>query len=52
MDIINIIAVLVTLAAVLSYINHRLLKLSTTIGLMLLTLVVVAAAADASYFGC
>lgn len=38
MDMIELIAVLVTLAAVLGYINHRWLKLPTTIGLMLLTL--------------
>ena len=39
MDIIEIIATLVTLAALLSYINHRFLKLPSSIGLMLLALV-------------
>jgi len=35
MDIFSIIAILITLSAVLSYINYRYLKLPTTIGLML-----------------
>ena len=38
MEPIETFAILITLAAVLSYINHRLLKLPRTIGLMLLTL--------------
>ena len=38
METFELIAILITLAAVLSYINHRLLKLPRTIGLMLLTL--------------
>lgn len=38
MSIINIIALLTTLAAIFSYVNHRFIKLPTTIGLMLITL--------------
>lgn len=38
MSLINIIALLTTLAAIFSYINHRFIKLPTTIGLMLITL--------------
>lgn len=38
MELFNVIAVLVTLAAVFSYINHRFLRLPTTIGLMLISL--------------
>ncbi|WP_089936923.1 cation:proton antiporter [Candidatus Entotheonella palauensis] len=38
MSLINIIALLTTLAAIFSYVNHRLIKLPTTIGLMLITL--------------
>ncbi len=38
MSLFEIVAMLITLAAVLSYINHRLFKLPTTIGLMFLTL--------------
>lgn len=39
MSILNISAILVTLAAILSYINYRFIKLPTTIGLMLISLV-------------
>ncbi len=38
MSVLNIIAVLITLAAVFSYINHRFIRLPTTIGLMLIAL--------------
>ncbi len=38
MSIINIIALLTTLAAIFSYVNHCFIKLPTTIGLMLITL--------------
>lgn len=38
MDVFQIIAVLVTLTAVFSYLNHRVLKLPTTIGLMLIAM--------------
>ncbi len=38
MSLINIIALLTTLAAIFSYVNHRFIKLPTTIGLMLITL--------------
>jgi CPA1 family monovalent cation:H+ antiporter len=39
MDILNIAAILITIAAVFSYINYRFIKLPTTIGLMLIGLV-------------
>ena len=39
MNIFNIIAVLITLSAIFSYVNYRYIKLPTTIGLMLFTLV-------------
>lgn len=39
MDIIQIIAILVTLTALLSYVNHRWLKMPVTIALMLMSLV-------------
>lgn len=38
MDILNIIALLLTLAAVFSYVNYRFIKLPTTIGIMLISL--------------
>ena len=38
MDFFNIIAILVTLAGLLSYFNHRFLKIPTTIGLMLVAM--------------
>jgi monovalent cation:H+ antiporter, CPA1 family len=38
MHLFNIIAILITLAALLSYVNHRYLRLPTTIGLMLISL--------------
>jgi CPA1 family monovalent cation:H+ antiporter len=37
-SLINIIALLITLAAIFSYLNYRFIKLPTTIGLMLITL--------------
>jgi CPA1 family monovalent cation:H+ antiporter len=40
MKLFNILAVLVTLAAVFSYLNHRYIGLPTTIGLMLISLLV------------
>lgn len=40
MDILNIAAILITVSAIFSYINHRFIKLPTTIGLMLIALVV------------
>jgi CPA1 family monovalent cation:H+ antiporter len=40
MQILNIVALLVTIAAVFSYINHRVIRLPTTIGLMSLSLVI------------
>lgn len=39
MDILNTIALLLTLAAVFSYLNYRFIKLPTTIGIMLISLV-------------
>lgn len=38
MDVLEITAVLITLTAVFSYLNHRVLKLPTTIGLMLIAM--------------
>ncbi|HVT42850.1 MAG TPA: sodium:proton antiporter [Thermoanaerobaculia bacterium] len=38
MSIVNIIAILVTLAAVFSYVNHRFIRLPVTIGVMLIAL--------------
>lgn len=40
MKFINILAVLLSLSAVLSYLNHRFLRLPTTIGLMVIALVI------------
>lgn len=39
MELFNILAVLITLSAVFGYVNHRFIKLPTTIGLMLISLV-------------
>ena len=39
MSLVNIIAVLLTLAAIFSYLNHRFIKLPVTIGVMLIALV-------------
>jgi len=38
MDILNTAAILITLAAIFSYLNHRFLKIPTTIGIMLISL--------------
>lgn len=38
MSIINTIAILISLAAIFSYINHRYLKIPTTIGLLAIAL--------------
>lgn len=38
MDILNTAAILITLAALFSYLNHRFLKIPTTIGIMLISL--------------
>ncbi len=40
MDILNIAAILITLAALFSYLNYRFLKIPTTIGIMLITLLI------------
>ena len=39
MDILNTAAILITLAALFSYFNHRFLKIPTTIGIMLISLI-------------
>ncbi len=39
MDILNTAAILITLAAIFSYLNHRFLKIPTTIGIMLISLI-------------
>ncbi|MBA4148950.1 MAG: sodium:proton antiporter [Verrucomicrobia bacterium] len=51
MDVFGIIAVLLTLAAVFSYINYRFLKLPTTIGLMVIALVMSLGLIIGSEFG-
>ena len=40
MKLFNILAVLITLSAVFSYINHRFIRLPTTIGIMVIALLV------------
>ncbi|MEE9518148.1 MAG: sodium:proton antiporter [Candidatus Adiutricales bacterium] len=40
MEIFTVISILITLSALFSYINHRFLKMPTTIGLMLMSIVV------------
>lgn len=42
MDILNTLAILITLAAVFSYLNYRYIKLPTTIGIMLIALFISA----------
>ncbi len=42
MDILNILSILITLAALFAYINYRYIKLPTTIGIMLISLVISA----------
>jgi CPA1 family monovalent cation:H+ antiporter len=39
MDLFNIISILITLSALLAYVNHRFVRLPTTIGLMLISIV-------------
>ena len=51
MKILNLAASLVTLAAVFSYINHRYIRLPTTIGLMLIALVMSMSLLVMGYFG-
>jgi len=51
MEVLNAAAVLVSLAALFAYLNHRLLGLPTTIGLMLIALLVSLAAMILAHFG-
>lgn len=51
MTLLNIMAVLVTLAALFSYVNHRFIGLPTTIGLMLIALVMSLALLAAGELG-
>lgn len=51
MEILNLAAILVTLAAVFSYINHRYIRLPNTIGIMLIALVMSLALIIMGYFG-
>ena len=51
MKILNLAAILVTLAAVFSYINHRYIRLPNTIGLMLIALVMSMALIIMGHFG-
>ncbi|MFQ5470606.1 MAG: cation:proton antiporter [Gammaproteobacteria bacterium] len=51
MSILNIFAILITLSAIFSYINHRFIKLPTTIGLMLIALVISLATILLDQFG-
>ncbi len=51
MTIFQIIAILVTLAATFSYLNYRLLKLPTTIGLMLISLTFSLILMSLDFFG-
>ncbi len=51
MDILNIAAILITIAAVFSYINYRFIKLPTTIGLMLIGLVFSLLLLGLNHFG-
>jgi len=51
MNILNLAAILVTLAAVFSYINHRYIRLPNTIGLMLIALVMSMSLLMMGYFG-
>ncbi len=50
MHLFNLIALLITFAAVASYVNHRWLKLPTTIGLMLIALVFSLGLIGVGYF--
>lgn len=51
MNVFQLAALLITLAAVFSYVNHRLFKLPTTIGLMLISLLFSLALICASHLG-
>ncbi len=51
MNILNLAAILVTLAAVFSYINHRYIRLPSTIGLMIIALVMSISLLVVGYFG-
>lgn len=51
MSISQIVALLITLAAVFSYLNHRFIRLPTTIGLMLISLVFSLALICSDFFG-
>ncbi len=51
MNVFQITALLITLAALFSYINHRLIKLPTIIGLMLISLLFSLALIVGSHFG-
>ena len=51
MNTLNLAAILVTLAAVFSYINHRYIRLPNTIGLMLIALVMSMSLIVMGYFG-
>lgn len=51
MSVFEIIALLLTIAAVFSYMNHRFIKLPTTIGLMLIALVLSVGLIIAGHFG-
>ncbi len=42
MNILNTLAILITLAAIFSYVNYRYIKLPTTIGIMLISLIISA----------
>ncbi len=42
MDMLNTLSILITLAALFSYINYRYIKLPTTIGIMLIALIISA----------
>lgn len=51
MSIINVLALLISLAALLSYINHRFVKLPTTIGLLVISLLMSLAIIAADSLG-
>jgi CPA1 family monovalent cation:H+ antiporter len=51
MNVFQIIAILTTLAALFSYVNHRFIKLPTTIGLMLISLLFSLSLIIGSYLG-
>jgi CPA1 family monovalent cation:H+ antiporter len=51
MEITQLAAALITLAAVFGYVNHRFIKLPTTIGIMIMAIVASAALVVLGYFG-